>query len=97
MEKITINGRDFEYKVFSGTDEYGRYYETDFYQGVTIETHKKYIFFGPEITKEVPNKVFSFEGNIESNSLTKEELRKILEKKVKLLDRQAEIDRGELI
>jgi hypothetical protein len=55
------------------------------------------LFFGPKITVEVPIQVFKFEGDIKSNHFTKEELRKKLEKKVKLLDRQAEIDRGELI
>jgi hypothetical protein len=97
METITISGRDFDYKVVYYDGEYGDYAETIFYQGSETETHRKFWLFGPIITVEVPIEVFKFDGNIESNHYTKKELRKKLEKKVKLLDRQAEIDRGELI
>lgn len=45
----------------------------------------------------MPILAFKFNDSIESNRYSKEELKKKLEKKVELLDRQAEIDRGELI
>jgi hypothetical protein len=97
METIIISGREFQYEIVWYDGEYGDYAETIFYQGTETETKRKYLFFGPIITVEVPIKVFKFDGNIKSNHYTKKELRERLEKKVKLLDRQAEIDRGELI
>lgn len=97
METIIISGREFQYEILWYDGEYGDYAETIFYQGTTTETKRKYLFFGPKITVEVPIQVFKFDGNIKSNRYTKKELKEKLEKKVKLLDRQAEIDRGELI
>ena len=97
MKTITISGREFQYQIFWYDGEYGGYAETIFYHGTETETKRKFWLFGPMITVEVPIEVFKFEGNVESVHFTKEELRKKLEKKVKLLDRQKEIDRGELI
>lgn len=97
MKKITISGREFQYQNFWYESEFGDYAKTTFYQGTKTETYRKYWLFGPMITVEVPIEVFVFDDDIESNRFTKEELRQKLEKKVKLLDRQAEIDRGELI
>ena len=97
METIIISGREFQYKIFWYDGEFNSYAETIFYQGIKTETKRKYFLFGPKITVEVPIQVFTFSGNIKSNHYTKKELRKILEKKVEMLDRQAEIDAGKLI
>jgi len=97
MKTITISGREFQYQIFWYDGEYGDYAQTIFYQGTEIENKRKFWLFGPIITVEVPIEVFKFDGSIESVNFTKDELRKKLEKKVKLLDRQEEIDRGELI
>lgn len=97
METITISGREFQYNIVWYDGEFGDYAETVFYLGTKTETYRKYLLFGPMVTVEVPIEAFRFDGNIKSNKYTKEELRKKLEKKVELLDRQAEIDRGELI
>jgi|688.fasta_scaffold755203_3 hypothetical protein len=97
METITISGREFQYEIFWYDGEYGDYAETVFYQGTKTETKHKYLLFGPMITVEAPIQVFKFSGSIKSIDYTKKQLREKLEKKVELIDRQAEIDRGELI
>lgn len=97
METITIDDKEFQYQIFWYDSDLGAYAETVFYQGTKTETYRKYLFFGAKIMVEVPIEVFKFQGNIKSNYYTKQELKQKLEKKVNLLGRQAEIDRGELI
>jgi len=96
MKKITILGEEFEYERHY--DEIGyNYSSTRFYQGTEEIIKRKYIFFGEKITKVVPKKVFLVGFWIENPNWTKEELRKKLEREVKILNRAKEIERGELI
>lgn len=97
MEKITISGQEFQFEINEEYGEYGTYHETNFYQGTETKTYRKYWLFGPKITVVRPKLAFTFSGSIKSNSFTKKSLREQLEKHVELLNRQAEIDRGEII
>ena len=44
MKKITIKGREFEYKTFYDCSEHGDYEWTEFYDGLEEIVKKKYIF-----------------------------------------------------
>lgn len=98
MKKLLIKGKEFEYKVFSDSDEYnGVYYWTEFYIGTEEETYRKYILFGKKRTVLVPKLMFKVYFNIESPSYTREHVRGQLELQVNLLGRKEEIARGEII
>ena len=98
MKTIEINGRTLEYEVFSDCNEYdGLTYETAFYEGTKIERRKKYLLFGPVITKIVPNEIFRLFLNIEDPGYTKDDIRRKIERKLELLERPAQIERGEIV
>jgi len=99
MKKITILGEEFEYQIEEVDGWYGETaWITCFYKGTTTEAYRKYLFFGEKITKIVPKRVFSVGFDIEDcTEYTKEELRSILERKVKLFHRIEELERGEII
>lgn len=97
MKKITIKGREFEYETFFDCSEYGDYEWTEFYDGLEEITKKKYIFFGEKKTFFIPKFIFKVYMNIEDPSYTKTDIRKVLEKRVELLERSEEIKRGEII
>lgn len=95
MRNITIRNRVFQYAVYS--DHHDVDYETRFYQGTETVKRKKYWLFGPIITKEKPVLIFKVDFDIEIERISKKELRLILEQEVKLIERQEQIDRGELV
>ena len=98
MKEINVNGRIFQYEVIANNNgEYGYYYETMFYEGVETYTIRKYLLFGPKLTKTRPKYVFTIDCNIESESYTKSEIRSRVLKKVELLERKKQIERGEII
>ena len=97
MKTININGKEFFYEVCYHVSEYGEYVWTEFYDGSYTKTYKKYFFFGPTRTKEVYNKVFQLNFNIEDKNKTKSDIRKSLERQIELMNREEEIKRGELI
>jgi len=98
MKKITILGEEFEYKREDDSLPFDSYTITRFYQGEEEIVYRKYIFFGKKIVEKVPKEMFQVDFWIEeANGYTKEELRAILERKVKLLHRIRELEIGELI
>jgi hypothetical protein len=97
MKDLNVNGRTFQYEIFSDVSEYGETVFTEFYEGKETKTRRKYFLFGPEITKEVPHKVFTIYFDIEDTDRTKDEVRTVLERHIELLDREAQIQRGEII
>lgn len=94
--KITISGEEFFYNVEIYDSEYADFY-TVFYKEVEVKTRKKFIFFGPIVTREVPKILFKTEFSIKTVMKTKDEVRKILERKVELLSRAEQIKKGEII
>lgn len=97
MKELNIDGRTFQYKVSYFTSEYSDYHITEFFEGSCTIKRKKYWLFGNEIEKKIPNFSFNLYVNIEDARYTKKEIRKMLDKKIELLDRKGEIERGEII
>jgi hypothetical protein len=98
MKKITILGEEFEYERKVSISFYGDAvgFYTQFYQGTEEVTVTTWVFWKDSLT--VPKKVFIVDFWIEeADHYTKEELRALLERKVKLLHRKRELERGELI
>lgn len=97
MKSININGREFQYEVEEDAGEYGSSYETKFYEGLEQYFTRKYIFWGEKTYKTRPKFAFNVYFNIEDNFITKQELRKKLERALELLQREKEIELGNLI
>ena len=98
MKKIVFNNRTFEYKVEQIFDESSySSHVTIFYEGEETYTQRKYVFFGEKITKVRPKEVFRIYENADNPQLLKEWWNKVISEKVKMLDRQEEINKGILI
>lgn len=98
MRTINVDGRKLSYTLKPSEGSYGLiFYETEFFEGVKLVTKKKYLLFGPEITIEEPNKIFTISRNIENPELSKEECKKIIKKHLSIYDRKLEIQKGQLI
>ena len=97
--KIIHNGieRNLQYEVKVYVTEHGDIVWTEFYEGTVTKTRKKYWLFGKIITTDVPKEIFRLNFDVETADRTKRELSAILHRKLELLERQNEIDRGELI
>ena len=95
--KITIRGEEFFYRLQSEVSEFSESEWTEFYKEIKIKTRKKYFLFGPIVEIEEPIILFKVYFWITSERYTKDELRAKLEKKVELLHRKKEIEKGELI
>lgn len=77
--------------------EYGTYNYTVFYEGEETKTRNKYGFFGPLIVYTEPKKVFEIGIDVTDPSYTKDDVRIRVLRQIELLNRQEEIDRGEII
>jgi len=97
LSEIEIDGRKIKYEIFYDVSEYGEIYETIFYEGTEIKKYKKYFLFGPIITKEIPKQIFKLYYNIEDESMTKSDIKSAICRKLELLGRKSEIERGEII
>jgi len=97
MKKITIEGKTFEYKVLEIFD--GPRYHTKFYfPGETEKVIRyKYLFWGKYTTIE-PKEAFTVcDFNIENPIYSKDEVKKRIMKKLSIILRREEIEKGELI
>lgn len=97
MKTIDVNGRKLEYEIFYDVCEYGEAYQTVFYEGKISKNRKKWFLFGPEISISKPKELFKLYFNIEDPNLTKSDIRFTLERKIELLNREKEIEEGEII
>jgi len=97
MKTLDVNGRTLQYEVCFYNSEFGCDEYTEFFEGTKSRTFRKYLLFGPKITKLVPNKVFELSINIEDPCFTKQEIRSRIEKQIELLERTEQIQRGEII
>jgi hypothetical protein len=97
MKSLTIDGQTFKYELFCDTTEYGDYHWTEFYQGEETVTRKKFWLFGEKITKVHPKMVFKLNINIEDEGYTKGDIRTMIFRKIKLMNRKSEIERGEIV
>ena len=97
MKDLNVNGKIFQYEIFHGSEEAGDYYWTKFYDGNETVTHKKYLLFGPVITKEVPKEIFKLGFSVEDSNYTAAYVRGRINSKLELMDRKLQIERGEII
>jgi hypothetical protein len=97
MKSLTIDGHTFKYELCCDTTEYGDYYWTEFYQGEETVTRKKFWLFGEKITKTQPKLVFKLDIDIENPYYTKSDIREMLNRKIELMGRKSEIERGEIV
>ena len=101
MREININGRILQYRLMLDCSEHDSWDWTEFYEGT--ETVKKRVrssifdIFGTIEYVEVPKLVFKIWDSCESTRITKDEWRKKISRELDLLDRKAELERGELI
>jgi hypothetical protein len=104
MNKLEVYGLDIYYTLGHVCHEYdGDLYWTDFYTKEGVKNVKKWSWkkFRMVSTGEVvPNFIERFTLPFwitKSSHLTKKELRTILEKKVSIINREKELERGEFI
>jgi hypothetical protein len=97
LKRIVVNGIELDYQLCYHSSEYGESEWTEFYIGTRIIARRKYRICGPIVTYEIPNKVFMLNFSIENEHYTKKEVRSKIERKLELLNRKAEIERGEII
>ena len=79
MKKIIIKNVEFEYNIEYSSSEFGGTYKTTFYKGTKTLTYKKYVFFGKQISIELPQEIFSVLFNIEDPKYSKEFVKKRVE------------------
>jgi len=101
MDKLKIKGREFLYEIKDyECGDYGAYirHETIFYDlEPEFYIQRKYIIFGPKIEKKRMKELFKVSFSIKDKNMTKTEVRSALERKVELLRRKEQIERGEII
>jgi hypothetical protein len=97
MKEITIGNRTLQFAVLCEANEADSYEYTEFYEGTKTATRKKWLLWGKTITTEKPKLVFTIYNDITSTKLTKEYWRTEISKKLELLDRRDQIERGEYI
>jgi len=88
LKTITINGRTFQYKK----KQFGENVWTNFYEGTELKFR---LFKFKKV--EVPKVAFTIYHDFNNPSLTKEWWRSEIEKQLILLNREEQIERGELI
>jgi len=93
MKPIIIHGKEYYYQVFLDTSDLD---ETSFYKK-EIVTRKKYYLWGEKIKVDEYNRVFRVSFNIESPYISKEYIRKEIDKELAILKRAEEIKRGEIL
>lgn len=92
MKKIVIKGKEFGYKVHNHTDGFYDSSLTVFFtETVTRKTRKYYEVFGPVAEYEEPIELFKVDFNIEDPTMSRNEIKLILERKVELFERESEI------
>lgn len=97
--KIIFKGieRTLQYDFQYIDCHYDGFYRTNFFEGTETITERKFWLFGPKITKEQPKMIFKLDLDIRDINYTKKEIKNKIQRKLELLERGAEIERGEII
>lgn len=94
-DAIEIDGRHLRYQLEIDAFDYE---STLFYERTRRVSRRKYLgLFGPAVETEEPVPLFRIYRDVTSPSLTKKEVREMIREQLELLDRRAEVERGELI
>ena len=96
-KQISINGLELFYITYYDCSEYGESYETIFYEKMKTVTYKKYWLFGPVMTKEEPDVLFSIYEDSNNKRINKDWWRNRILHEISLLNRKEEIEAGKLI
>lgn len=91
---LVIDGIEFLYTFESDANDV---IYTKFYLGTETVTKRKCGIFGKKYEVVRPKAVFVVPFAITDSSFTKDEVRAYILKQISLMNRQAEIDRGEII
>lgn len=97
MKELVFRGITLQYERISVDSELGDSIITNFYLGEEEVTRRKYILFGEKITKIRPKFAFRLWMDIEDPVWTKKGIRNAISNKMELMNRKAEIERGEII
>ena len=102
MKILEYRDYTFYYKVethYGAGGEYGEYdmYSTNFYKYLGKAIKKKYWLWGPEVEYNKYEDWFVLNYNIEGCSVTKEKVRKNLDKEIDCIERYEEIKKGEIV
>jgi hypothetical protein len=92
MKKIVVDGIEYLYQAFNSYEDY-----TIFYKGYEECITRKYWLFGAKVSTMKPKEVFTIYCDIESPYYTKENVKSRILEKLKLLSREEEIEKGEII
>lgn len=94
LKKITYDNVDYLYEFTDNFFDYGTYvYESE----PTLYYAKKYIFFGPLVLKKNYKFLFSLHMNIEDASYTSTDIENKFEYQIKKINRQKEIENGNIL
>jgi len=101
MHKLKINGRTLYYDIHTYPSEYGSTI-TKFYEKDGMKPEKKWSwnkFWFVETGKMVPNYKYAFEIfiNLHSPFYAKKEIKEKIDRKFEILNREEEIQKGEII
>lgn len=96
MKTIKVNDIELQYEVKVDVSEWGINTWTEFYLGTETVTKRKYWLFGPLITKEFPKLAFEIYEDANDPSLSKQFWKTSIQRKLELLNRREELERGEL-
>lgn len=88
MRTININGHEYQYTVNHDLDYDRHLIYTIFYDGTKEIKYKKYFFFGPVMTKVVPNFVFKLPYDINGAFIKPDVLSRALHSQVEWLNRK---------
>jgi hypothetical protein len=98
MRTINIAGRELQYQTKWDMDEVGEWCWTEFYEGTIEVTRRGFPKFWIKRTVTEPKLIFQINGaNTEDPRLLKSWWEEKILKELEILDRSAQIERGELI
>jgi hypothetical protein len=101
MRSININDRTIYFIVKHHCSEWCDYFETHFFEEYETLSKKKWVLFGPTVTYQQPNIMFSIRRSIDDPKLTKEYWRREISKKLAKYDslktREKEINSNQYI
>jgi hypothetical protein len=97
VREVEHEGEKFKYFVTCDSSEYGDYYQTHFFRETAKFSKKKSWFSSKRITVEEPIVLFYVPYNANDEQLSKTWWRNKIAAAVELLDRKAELAKGELI
>lgn len=98
MRTINIAGRELQYQTIWDCDEWGEWCWTEFYEGTIEVSKRRFPKFWTKQTVAEPKMIFKIDGaNTEDPNLLKRWWNERILKELEILDRSAQIERGELI